>query len=41
VRGQSMVDHLGVTKREPNCRVVYRVDHERFVGALKAACSSR
>jgi purine nucleosidase len=41
VRGQSMVDHLGGTKREPNCRVVYRVDRERFVGALKAACSSR
>ena len=40
VRGQSMVDHLGGTKREPNCRVVYRVDRERFVGALKAACSA-
>ena len=40
VRGQSMVDHLGGTKREPNCRVVYRVDRERFVGALKSACSA-
>jgi inosine-uridine nucleoside N-ribohydrolase len=40
VRGQSMVDHLGGTKREPNCRVVYRVDRERFIGALKAACSA-
>ena len=40
VRGQSMVDHLGGTKREPNCRVVYRVDRERFVGALKTACSA-
>ena len=37
-RGQTIVDHLGGTKREPNCRVVYRVDRERFVAALKAAC---
>jgi hypothetical protein len=32
------VDHLGGTKREPNCRVVYRVDHQRFVKMLKDAC---
>ena len=30
-RGQTIVDHLGNTKREPNCRVVYRVDRERFI----------
>jgi len=39
VRGQTIVDHLGVTKREPNCRVVYRVDRERFISMLKAACA--
>jgi purine nucleosidase len=37
-RGQTIVDHLGGTKREPNCRVVYRVDHQRFVKMLKDAC---
>ena len=35
-RGQTIVDHLGNTKREPNCRVVYRVDRERFIGMLRA-----
>jgi purine nucleosidase len=38
VRGQSSVDHLGATKREPNCRVVYRADRERFIAMVKAAC---
>jgi inosine-uridine nucleoside N-ribohydrolase len=37
-RGQTIVDHLGGTKRETNCRVVYRVDRERFVKMLKDAC---
>jgi purine nucleosidase len=37
-RGQTIVDHLGGTKREPNCRVVYRVDHQRFLKMLKDAC---
>ena len=37
-RGQTIVDHLGGTKREPNCRVVYRVDRQRFVKMLKDAC---
>ena len=36
-RGQTIVDHLGNTKREPNCRVVYRVDRERFVEMARAA----
>jgi purine nucleosidase len=34
-RGQTIVDHLGNTKREPNCRVVYRVDRERFIGMIR------
>ena len=36
-RGQTIVDHLGNTKREPNCRVVYRVDRERFIGMIRTA----
>ena len=36
-RGQTIVDHLGNTKREPNCRVVYRVDRERFIEMARAA----
>ena len=39
-RGQTIVDHLGGTKRDPNCRVVYRVDRERFVKMLKDACAT-
>jgi purine nucleosidase len=34
-RGQTIVDHLGNTKREPNCRVVYRVDRERFIDMIR------
>ena len=36
-RGQTIVDHLGNTKREPNCRVVYRVDRERFINMIRTA----
>jgi len=36
-RGQAIVDHLGNTKREPNCRVVYRVDRERFIDMTRKA----
>jgi len=36
-RGQTIVDHLGNTKREPNCRVVYRVDRERFIDMARKA----
>jgi purine nucleosidase len=36
-RGQTIVDHLGNTKREPNCRVVYRVDRERFIEMTRKA----
>mgnify|MGYP000008442979 CR=1 FL=1 len=36
-RGQTIVDHLGNTKREPNCRVVYRVDRERFIDMTRRA----
>ena len=36
-RGQTIVDHLGNTKREPNCRVVYRVDRERFIDMTRKA----
>jgi hypothetical protein len=28
---------LGNTKREPNCRVVYRVDRERFINMIRTA----
>ena len=34
-RGQTIVDHLGNTKREPNCRVVYRVDRTRFIDMIR------
>ncbi|MBU6256359.1 MAG: nucleoside hydrolase, partial [Chloroflexi bacterium] len=36
-RGQTIVDHLDNTKREPNCRVVYRVDRQRFIDLARAA----
>jgi len=36
-RGQTIVDHLGNTKRTPNCRVVYRVDRDRFIEIIRAA----
>jgi len=36
-RGQTIVDHLGNIKREPNCRVVYRVDRERFIEMTRKA----
>ena len=36
-RGQTIVDHLGNTKRDPNCRVVYRVDRERFIEMTRTA----
>ena len=39
-RGQTIVDHLGNTKREPNCRVVYRVDRERFIEMTRKAFSA-
>ena len=39
-RGQTIIDHLDVLGRSPNCRVVLRVDRERFVAMLRAALVS-
>ena len=36
-RGQTVVDHLGVTGREPNVDVVLAASRERFVQRLHAA----
>jgi inosine-uridine nucleoside N-ribohydrolase len=38
-RGQTVVDHLGVTKREPNVEVVFEADRERFLALLHEAVS--
>lgn len=37
--GMTVVDHLGVTGREPNVKVVLRADHERFMTMLTRACT--
>jgi purine nucleosidase len=39
-RGQTVVDILGATKRQPNTNVVREADRERFVTMLHAAVSS-
>jgi len=39
-RGQTIIDHLDVLGRSPNCRVVLRVDRERFVAMLRNALTS-
>jgi purine nucleosidase len=39
-RGQTVVDHLGITGRTPNVDVVTRADREAFVAMLHAACSA-
>ncbi|MFO7172135.1 MAG: nucleoside hydrolase [Bacillota bacterium] len=36
-RGQTVVDHLGVTGRPPNAEVVLAADRERFLALLRAA----
>jgi purine nucleosidase len=33
-RGQTVVDHLGITEREPNANVVLEASRERFLGLL-------
>ena len=38
-RGQTLVDHLGVINNRDNCRVVLRVNRERFVEMLRSALS--
>ena len=38
--GATLVDHLGVTGREPNCRVVTRADRDRFVEMVVRACAT-
>ncbi|MHB1491813.1 pyrimidine-specific ribonucleoside hydrolase RihA [mine drainage metagenome] len=37
--GMTVVDHLGVTGREPTVRVVRAVDRDRFLAMLRAACA--
>lgn len=39
-RGQTIVDHLEVLGRNQNCRVVLRVDRERFVAMIRDALVS-
>ena len=39
-RGQTVIDHLDVLGRSRNCRVVLRVDRERFVALLRNALSN-
>ncbi len=36
-RGQTIVDERGSSGREPNCRVIYEVDRERFLHLLHAS----
>ena len=36
-RGQTIVDERGNSGREPNCRVIYEVDRERFLELLHAS----
>lgn len=36
-RGQTVVDHLGMLKREPNAAVVREASRERFIALLQAA----
>jgi purine nucleosidase len=36
-RGQTVVDHRGVTRREPNVEVVFDADRERFLSLLHEA----
>ncbi|MEN9648652.1 MAG: hypothetical protein RLZ17_688 [Actinomycetota bacterium] len=36
-RGQTIVDHLGVLGKSQNCRVVLRVERERFVAMIRDA----
>lgn len=35
--GQTVVDHLGVSGREPNCEVVFRADRQRFMDMVHRA----
>jgi purine nucleosidase len=39
-RGQTVVDHLGVTRREPNVDVVLEADRERFLALLHEAVAN-
>jgi purine nucleosidase len=39
-RGETVVDHLGLTKRPPNVRVVLEASRERFLELLHGALSS-
>ena len=39
-RGQTVVDHLEVLGRNKSCRVVLRVDRNRFVAMIRDALTS-
>src|SRR5262245_35063930 len=39
-RGETVVDHLGITKRAPNVHVVLEASRERFLAVLHAALTS-
>lgn len=39
-RGQTVVDHLGVTGREPNVEIVFAADRERFLALLHEAVAA-
>lgn len=39
-RGQTVIDHLDVLGRSHNCRVVLRVDRERFIAMIRNALTS-
>jgi purine nucleosidase len=39
-RGQTIVDHLDIINDRDNCRVVLRVDREKFVAMLRAALAN-
>ena len=39
-RGQTIVDHLEIINNRDNCRVVLRVDREKFVAMLRAALAN-
>ena len=36
-RGQTLVDHLDIINNRNNCRVVLRVDREKFIAMLRTA----
>jgi purine nucleosidase len=39
-RGQTIVDHLDIINDRDNCRVVLRVDREKFVAMLRVSLAN-